>query len=173
MTDFDTVASLDVWDIVRRADRARNALLSSVADIPDEQFCLEPAGQWGVGRILRHVAWIEQYWTLTLERLCTSSEAAVTISQSEGDEISKEASRRSGIPEVSLAAPPPYTNRAEALDRLNASRGAFLVAVQALKAEHFLRRMSGPRGEVSLRFAVEHVIEHDWDHALQIAGLRS
>lgn len=171
MTGSGEVARLDVWDIVRRADRARGALFSSFANISDEQFSIEPAGQWGVGRILRHVVWVEHYWVLMLERLLASSDVVVTISQSEAEEIARAASRRSGMPEEALTAPPPHADRGDAARDLDISHGAFLATVQALKAEHFQRRLSSPQGEVSLRFAVEHVIEHDWDHALQIARL--
>ncbi len=170
MTD-DTVASLDAWDITRRAERARAALLAAIRRVSDEQFKIEPAGEWGVARILCHVVWVENYWALTLDHLRGSSEEVVEISEGENAAIAQAASQRSGTPEEPLPAPPPYADRREALGYLDSSRRAFLATLDDLSAAQFLKRLSSPRGEVSLRFAIEHVIEHDWDHAMQISQL--
>lgn len=168
MSDSDTVARLDVWDIVRRTERARSALLASVMNVSDERFVSESAEQWSVARILCHVVWVEHYWALTLEHLLRSPEVVVAVSESENEAIANTASRRSGTPDEQLPVPPPYADRREALEHLDGSQAAFLALIKALRAEHFRKRMISPQGEVSLRFAVEHVIEHDWDHALQI-----
>jgi uncharacterized damage-inducible protein DinB len=86
-------------------------------------------------------------------------------------EMAKAASRLVGTPEEVLPKPPPYATKAEAVEGLEESRQRFLAAVESLTLEDLQKRLNVPWGTVSVRWAVEHIVEHDWDHAVQITAL--
>ena len=160
---------LELQDILFRAGRSRQALLQALSRLPDDAFGREPPGEWGAARILRHLVWVEHYWTLMLRELQHSSESHAELAGPVHLRAVQEASRLAGTPPD----PQPYPTKREALRGLDASRREFTAAVRALRPADFLRRLSHPsRGVMPLRFAIEHVIEHDWDHAVQIAALR-
>jgi uncharacterized damage-inducible protein DinB len=160
---------LEVQDILFRAGRSRQALLSALQKIPDAAFSTEPPGEWGAARILRHVVFVEYYWTLALRELVAAPEGRLELGQVHR-RVALEASRLAG---TALGEPAPFPSRREALRALDASRGGLVAAVKGLRSGDFARTISDPRiGSMPLRFAIEHVIEHDWDHAVQLAGLR-
>lgn len=159
----------EVRDILFRASRSRQALLSALQNVPDAAFLTEPPGEWGAARILRHVVFGEYYWTLILRELVAAPEGRVELGQVHR-RIALEASRLSG---TALGEPAPFPIRREALRGLDASRGGLVAAIKSLRPDDFTRTISDPRiGSMPLRFAIEHVIEHDWDHAVQLAALR-
>ena len=162
-------ARLEVQDILYRASRSRQALLQALARLPEDAFGREGPGEWGASRILRHLVWVEHYWTLMLRELQRSPEGHVELAGPAHLRTAQEASRLAGTPPE----PQPFPTRREALRALDAARNEFTAAVKGLRPTDFQGRFSHARmGAMPLRFAVEHVIEHDWDHAVQIAGLR-
>jgi uncharacterized damage-inducible protein DinB len=137
--------------------------------LPDDAFGREPSGEWGAARILRHLVWVEHYWTLMLRELLRSSDGHIEIGGASHLEAAREASRLAGTPPE----PQPYPTKREALRGLDAARKELTTAVRSLRAADFERRFYHPRmGTMPLRFAIEHIIEHDWDHAVQVAALR-
>ncbi len=166
MTD---ATALEVQDILHRASRSRQALVSALHRLPDDAFGREPPGEWGAARILRHVVFVERYWTLLVETLRRTTEQQVALPPEMLNRLAEEAGRQA---ETSPVEPAPFLSRREALRHLGTSRTALEAAVRAMKPVDFQRSFSLPRSEVlPLRFAIEHVIEHDWDHAVQITAL--
>jgi uncharacterized damage-inducible protein DinB len=166
----DTTA-LEVQDILHRASRSRQALVAALQRVPDNDFVREPPGEWGAARILRHVVFVEWYWTLLVETLRRTAEQQSELPPEVLNRLAEEAGRQANTPATE---PAPFPSRREALRALGASRTALESAVRALKASDFQRTFSLPRsGVLPLRFAIEHVIEHDWDHAVQITALSS
>ena len=160
---------LEVQETLFRASRSRQALLSALQKVPDAAFNTEPPGEWGAARITRHVVFGEHYWTLILRELVAAPEGNVELGQVHR-RVALETSRLAG---TALGEPAPFPTRREALRALDASRGGLVAAVRALRPDDFARTISDPRiGSMPLCFAIEHVIEHDWDHAVQLAGLR-
>jgi hypothetical protein len=160
---------LEAREILFRASRSRQALLSALQKVPDAAFSTEPPGEWGAARITRHVVFSEYYWTLVLRDLVAAPEGGLELGQVHR-RIALESSRLAGTALTELA---PFPSRREALRSLDASRGGLVAAVRGLRPGDFARTISDPRiGSMPLRFAIEHVIEHDWDHAVQLAGLR-
>jgi len=166
---------LERQDVLTRAGRSRQALVDAVSRLSADAFLREPRPQWGAARILRHVVWVEHFWTLLLREVRQSDEQTVDVTAGNlRGERAGEASRLAGTPPEPLPEPPPFAAKDEALDALAASRAEYERAVSSLRPEDLQRRLSHPeRGVMPLRFAVEHVIEHDWDHAVQIASLPS
>ena len=160
---------LEVREILFRASRGRQALLSALQKVPDAAFNTEPPGEWGAARILRHVAFVEYYWTLVLRDLVAAPEGRLELGQVHR-RVALESSRLAG---TALGEPAPFPTRREALRVLDASRGGLVAAIKGLRPDDFARTIADPRiSSMPLRFAIEHVIEHDWDHAVQLAGLR-
>ena len=160
---------LEVQDILFRAARGRQALLQALSRLPEDAFGREPPGEWGAARILRHLVWVEHYWTLMLRELQRSPQEQIEMAGPVHLRAGEEASRLAGTPPE----PQPYPTRREALRGLDTSRNDFTAAVKGLRPADFQRRFTHARmGAMPLRFAIEHVIEHDWDHAVQIAALR-
>jgi len=160
---------LEVLQVLFRASRCRQALFSALQKIPDAAFSTEPEGEWSAARITRHVVFVEHYWTLVLRELLTAPDGQLELGQV-NRKVALEASRLSG---TALGEPAAFPSRREALRGLDASRGGLAAAIRALKPGDFARIISDPRiGSMPLRFAIEHVIEHDWEHAVQLAGLR-
>jgi hypothetical protein len=164
------IVELERDDVLRRAERSRNALLAAVERVPDARLSIETAEEWGVLRLLRHVVWVEHYWTLIIQRCLELSRPIVEIDATVSNEIARQTSRRAGTPEEPVPVPPPYATRDEALSGMRISRDGYVSTLRSLNADHFRTRVATARVVVPLRFAVEHVIEHDWDHALQIAA---
>ncbi len=165
---------LDVHDILSRAARSRQGLLDALSGVSDDAFGREPPGEWGAARLLRHVVWVEAYWTLLLRALRDAAKPTLNLDPVTMEWLAREASLLAGTPPEPLPSPPPYPTRHAALEGLEASRSAFNEVVGSLRPADFQRRFSHPRrGESHLRFAVEHVIEHDWEHALQLAGIEA
>jgi len=155
---------LEVQEILFRASRSRQALLSAFQKVPDAAFNTEPPGEWGAARILRHVVFVEYYWTLVLRELVAAPEGRVELGQ---------VHRRLALESTRLAGTALFPSRREALRALDASRGGLVAAIKGLRPDDFARTIADPRiSSMPLRFAIEHVIEHDWDHAVQLAGLR-
>jgi uncharacterized damage-inducible protein DinB len=162
---------LEVQDIFHRASRSRQALVSALHKLPDDAFVREPPGEWGAARILRHVVFVEWYWTLLVETLRRITDQKAELPPDVLNRLAEEAGRHADTPATE---PAPFPSRREAIRALGASRTALEAAVRALKAADFQRTFSLPRsGVLPLRFAIEHVIEHDWDHAVQITALSS
>jgi len=160
---------LEVHEILFRASRGRQALLSALQKVPEAAFNTEPPGEWGASRILRHVVFTEYYWTLVLRELVAAPEGRLELGQIHR-RIALESSRLAG---TALGEPAPFPSRREALRALDASRGGLVAAIKGLRPDDFARTISDPRiASMPLRFAIEHVIEHDWDHAVQLTGLR-
>jgi len=169
ITPSPDTTRLDVQEILFRASRSRQALLSALQKVADAAFNTEPPGEWGAARILRHVAFVEHYWTLVLQELRSSPEGRLELGQVHR-KVALESSRLAG---TALGEPAPFPSRREALRALDASRGSLVATIRGLRADDFARTISDPRiASMPLRFAIEHVIEHDWDHAVQLAGLR-
>jgi hypothetical protein len=162
---------LDVADILARAARARAALVNAVAALSDAAFLREDE-DWSPARILRHVVWVEHYWTAIMLRACAHRGDVLDLDETLRLELARDASRLAGTPPEPLPAPPPFDSRGEALPALEASRMAFESGVRSLPPEYVRKRVVTPRGVVSVRFSAEHVIEHDWDHAVQVTSLR-
>ena len=168
MTDTTT---LEVQDILHRSSRSRQALVSALHRLPDDAFVREPPGEWGAARILRHVVFVERYWTLLIETLRRTDEQQAALPPEVLNRVAQEAGKQADTPATE---PVPFPSRREALRALGASRTALEAAIRALKPDDFQRTFSLPRsGVLPLRFAIEHVIEHDWDHAVQITALSS
>jgi hypothetical protein len=159
-------------EIIARADRARQALLAAVSRVDGERFELDANGEWSAGRLLRHVVWVEHFWTLMLEYVRDNPGTLVEINETTSYELAMQASRLTSTPEQPLDAPPPYATVQEALAGLAESREHFLQALGATEAEHFEKTMAAARGVVSFGFAAEHIIEHDWDHAVHMSAMR-
>jgi uncharacterized damage-inducible protein DinB len=172
MDDFVTFP-LDREDILSRSSRSRQALIDALDRLPEDQFAQAAPGEWSPATLLRHVVWVEFYWTELARALKQSGQLTLEVDKTVSEKLAREASRLAGTPPEPLPEPPPYATKDEALRGLDDSRRAFTVIVASLTATDYQRRFSSPRGVSSLRFALEHVIEHDWDHALQIAGLRA
>ncbi len=160
---------LEVQDIIFRASRSRQALLSALQKIPDAAFLTDPPDEWGAARILRHVVFYEHYWTLVARELLASPERSLDLGPA-NRRIALEASRLSG---TALGEPAPFPIRREALRGLDASRAGLMALVRGIRRDDFVRTVSHPSiGTMPLRFAIEHVLEHDWEHAVQLAALR-
>jgi uncharacterized damage-inducible protein DinB len=160
---------LEVHEILFRASRSRQALFSAFQKVPEAAFNTEPPGEWGASRILRHVAFVEYYWTLVLRELVASPEGRVELGLVHR-RLALESSRLAG---TALGEVAPFPTRREALRTLDASRGGLVAAIKGLRPDDFARTIADPRiSSMPLRFAIEHVIEHDWDHAVQLTGLR-
>jgi uncharacterized damage-inducible protein DinB len=160
---------LEVQGILFRASRGRQALLSALQKIPDAAFSAEPPGEWSAARILRHVVFVEHYWTLVVRELLAAPDGQLELGQV-NRKVALEASRLSG---TALGEPAAFPSRREALRALDASRGGLVAAIRGLRPGDFARTISDPRiGSMPLRFAIEHVIEHDWEHAVQLTGLQ-
>jgi len=54
ITPSPDTTRLDVQEILFRASRSRQALLSALQKVADAAFNTEPPGEWGAARILRH-----------------------------------------------------------------------------------------------------------------------
>ena len=159
----------EVREILFRAARSRQALLAAFQKVPDAAFNTEPPGEWSAARILRHVVFVEYYWTLVLQDLVKAPEGALELGQVHR-RVALESSRLAG---TALGEPAAFPTRREALRALDTSRSGLTAAIRGLRRDDFARTISGPRiGDMPLRFAIEHVIEHDWQHAVQLAGLR-
>lgn len=166
------VADLDRDDIKARSERGRTALLQATANVPDSIFSFDPAeDDWSASRNLRHVAWVEYYWTFAAARACRATDDAFDLDREISHQIAVDASRLAGTPEEVLPKPPPYATKGEAVSGLEDSRRRFLDAVESLTFENLQKRMTVPWGTVSVRWAVEHIVEHDWDHAVQLTAL--
>jgi uncharacterized damage-inducible protein DinB len=160
---------LEAQEILFRASRGRQSLLSALQKIPDAAFNAEPSGEWSAARILRHVVFVEYYWTLVLRELLAAPDGQVELGQV-NRKVALEASRLSG---TALGEPAAFPSRREALRVLDASRGGLVAAIRSLRPGDFARTISDPRiGSMPLRFAIEHVIEHDWEHSVQLTSLR-
>lgn len=170
--DTHDIAQLDREDILSRSSRSRQALVDALDRLPAARFDRAATGEWSPATLLRHVVWVEFYWTNLVRELQQSNQTTVDISKPLSEKLALEACRQAGTPPEPLPEPPPYPTKDEALRGLEDSRRAFTDVVASLTAADLQRRFSSPRGVSSLRFAVEHVIEHDWDHAVQMAGLR-
>ena len=72
---------LKVQEILFRASRSRQALLSAFQKVPEAAFNTEPPGEWGASRILRHVVFVEYYWTLVVRELVAAPEGRVELGQ--------------------------------------------------------------------------------------------
>ncbi len=175
--DADTLR-LDLHDIVYRANRARGVLLRAIEAVTDEAFQHDPGDGWSCGVALRHVVWVEHHWTLKLQDLCGAEPGeVVAFGEDVGPraaEIAAEASRLAGTPDYAGGLVGAFADALEAVAALGASRAEFLTTVEALTPQHLQVRMREARsseGAVSCRWIPEHVIEHDWDHAVQIASL--
>ncbi len=168
--------ALDVADITERAGWAREGVLGAMKAVPAEAFRRDPGDGWSCGVVARHVAAADGHWTLALLRLMEASPGEIVdFGSGEGSrwrELNAEADRRAGIV-AGATIPTPFANSAEAVAGLARARGEFLQTVEALEPEHFHIRMKqpDPLGTVSLRWVLEHVIEHDWEHTVQIASL--
>jgi uncharacterized damage-inducible protein DinB len=171
--DEGDIAQLDVRDITARAERSRQAPLDALARLPDAAFAGAPGDEWSAAQALRHVVWVEHYWLALVRRMLESAESALILDEASNRELFLEACRLAGTPPEPLPAPPPYATKSDALRALEDSRRALNELAGSLTRYDFHRRFAGPRGTMSLRFAIEHIIEHDWDHAVQLAGLRS
>ncbi|MEX1254661.1 MAG: DinB family protein [Dehalococcoidia bacterium] len=167
------ITQLDREDILSRSSRSRQALLDAVRRLPVGEFNRAHGNEWSAATLLRHVVWVEFYWTALVRELQQRGQPTLDIDKTVSENLAREASRQAGTPPEPLPEPPPYATRDEALRGLDDSRRAFADVVASLTADDLQRRFSNSRGVASLRFAVEHVIEHDWDHAVQIAGLRA
>lgn len=167
----EELTRLEKDDVVARAERARQALVSAVERFPAGDFLVERPPEWSAGRSLRHLVWVEYYWTLTLQHVARATSALVEIDDDANAQIAREAARRAATPWSPPLPYPPYVAKPEALTGLEASRSEYLSAIQSLGPADFAKRMSR-RGVVPLRFLIEHVIQHDWDHAVQLTGLR-
>ena len=131
-------------------------------------------GPIDTAQLLRHVVWVEYYWMGLVREIRQSAGMTLALDEAANRELFLEACRLTGTPPEPLAALPPYATRSDALQALEGSRRAFSENVESLSATDFGRRFSNPRrGTMSLRFAMEHIIEHDWDHAVQLAGRQS
>jgi uncharacterized damage-inducible protein DinB len=160
---------LEVLETLFRASRSRQALLSALQKVPDAAFNTEPPGEWGAARILRHVVFVEYYWTLVLRELLGAPDGRIELGQVHR-KVALEASRLAG---TALGEPAAFPSRREALRSLDASRAGLVAAIRGLRPGDFGRTISDPRiGSMPLRFAIEHVLEHDWDHSVQLASLR-
>ena len=175
LTD-DELFELDMADITQRAGRARDALIRTINALPEAAFLHDPGDGWSGGAIARHAAAVDGHWTLALLRLMEASPGEVIdFGSGEGSfwrELNAEADRGAGITAGS-SVPTPFEHAAEALDGLAQARSEFLRTIDSLTPDHFHVRMQrpGPLGAVSLRWLLEHVIEHDWEHTVQIAAL--
>ena len=175
--DLDTLR-LDLHDIVYRANRARGVLLGAIEAVTDDAFLRDPGDGWSCAVALRHVVWVEHHWTLKLRDLCRAEPGEVVAfgpdSGPRAAEIAAEASRLAGVPDYAGELLPPFAGAAQAVASLESSRAAFLTTVEALTPRNLdvrLLEARSPAGAVSCRWIPEHVIEHDWDHAVQIARL--
>lgn len=179
MTGTDReVLDLDLHDIIYRANRARGVLVRAVEALPEPAFLRDPGDGWSCGVVLRHVVWVEHHWALKLQDLCGAAPGeVVTFGPDIGprsEEIAGEASSRAGIPDYAGGLVPPFASPGDATATLEGSRREFLTTVEALTPQNLrvrLREHRSPAGAVSCRWIPEHVIEHDWDHAVQIAML--
>jgi hypothetical protein len=166
--------AFDVEDICSRAERGRVALLSVVSRVSDDAFGCDRGDEWSPARILLHVVWTEHYWTLLLEALLASVEQMLVLDAARLEEIAREASRLTGSPQEPLVRPPPYDSREEATAGLAQARERFMRTVRAMTRDDVERGFAhARRGRVHPRFGIEHVIEHDWDHAVQIPAYRT
>lgn len=165
------LTQLELEDALNRAERARSALLTAVRGLPKGHFLEERSDEWSPGQILRHLAWTEHYWTLLLRHVVAVGQLLVIVNDETSQQIAVNASRLAGTPSYEVSEIPPYATVAEALIGIDQSRKEFLRALQALRSADFGKRMKNRRGVVPLRFLTEHVIQHDWDHAVQITAV--
>ena len=109
--------------------------------------------------------------TLLLRHVVAASAPLVPVDDETNRGIAAEATRRVGTPAHEVSEIPPYATVADALIGIDQSRTEFRLTLQTLRPGDFSKRMKTRRGEVALRFLTEHVIQHDWDHAVQITGI--
>ena len=167
------VTDLDISDIKERSERGRTALLQAVANVPDDIFAVDATEEdWSASRNLRHVAWVEYYWTMVAVHARDAAGDVIDMNRETSYGIAVQASRLAGTPEAVLPKPPPYDTKNEAIEGLANSRRPFLAAVESLTLADLQKRLTVPWGTVSVRWAVEHIVEHDWDHAVQLTALR-
>ncbi len=162
---------LDIEDILSRSSRSRQALLDALGKLPEGRFQEAPADEWSPAQVLRHVVWVEYYWTGIARLIRAGPQDPLDLDEAIRRTLFAETCRAAGTPPEPVADPPPYATEQEAVQALEDSRRGLRDTVRSLSAENFQRRFSSPRGVATLRFAIEHIIEHDWDHAVQITGL--
>src|SRR3989304_4203065 len=109
---------LEVLEILFRASRSRQALLANLQKVPDAAFNTEPPGEWGAARILRHVVFIEYYWTLVLRELLAAPDGRLELGRAPR-RVPREPSPLAG---PALGEPAAFPSRREALRTLDASR---------------------------------------------------
>jgi uncharacterized damage-inducible protein DinB len=165
------VVQLDREDILSRAERSRRALLDALDRLTPDAFGRAEDGEWSTAVALRHVVWVECFWAGLVRAAQRQAVPELEVDEAIKQQLVVEASRVAGTPAKPLPEPPPYANQDEALRGLAESRRLFDSAVASLTAADLQRRFSGFGRVASLRFAVEHIIEHDWDHAVQITAL--
>lgn len=161
--------TLERDELLARAERARDRLLAAISLIPAATFTDDLPAHWSPGRILRHVAWTEHFWTFVLEHACAVEGPLVVIDKGIARQFAVQSSRLTGSPEEPLPAPPPYATPGEAIAGLAASRTRFVAAVRVSHPDDERKRISSPATDtLSLAYAPEHIIEHDWEHALEL-----
>jgi uncharacterized damage-inducible protein DinB len=153
---------------------ARQALTGALARL-DGDLARPPApGEWSPGQVLRHVVWVEYYWTAVAQAMRDAQGPAYDMTAPQARAaVLQAASRLAATTLEPSSEPPPYTSKAEALPELERAHEAFTQLISSLACEDYARCMTGPRGTVTMRYCIEHVIEHDWAHAVQLAGLRA
>jgi uncharacterized damage-inducible protein DinB len=172
LCDNFVVADLDISDIKDRAERGRKATLQALASVPEDVSIRDRTeDEWSTSRNLRHVAWVEHYWTLVAAHARDAEQDVVDLNREISYQLAVQASRLAGTPEAVLPKPPPYVTKDEAVEGLGDSRRRFVAVVESITLTDLMKRLTVPWGTVTVRWAVEHVVEHDWDHAVQITGL--
>jgi uncharacterized damage-inducible protein DinB len=162
---------LDREDINARSTRSREALLGALERLSEDRFSRAAGDEWSAATLLRHVVWVEFYWTGIARAMRESAKPVLQVDRTLSKQLAVEASELAGTPPEPLPEPPPYATRDDALTGLATSRRVFDEIVASLTASDLHRAFTSARGTASLRFALEHIIEHDWDHAVQLTAM--
>ena len=111
---------------------------------------------------------VEYYWTLVAVHARDAAGDVIDMNREISYGIAVQASRLAGTPEAVLPKPPPYATKSEAIEGLEELAAALPGGGRVVDARDLQKRLTVPWGTVSVRWAVEHIVEHDWDHAVQL-----
>ncbi len=137
----------DLTNAQRELDGAREALLSVVNALSDDDFGRGRRGGWTVGRVLEHLIQSEWLYSRLVNHL-----RDLPVEQGE----------------VSGSAP---ASAADAAGQLEASRGALLSAFDGVDEESFYRLRVIGHEEYSVLSILENEWHHDREHAEQVQSI--
>lgn len=141
-------------------ERSRAALMEAIAGLDEEGFRRRQAArEWNPAEVLAHLLAHEQRMLVLVRRALTEDNPSVQ-SRGEAQQIEEaKAAQRMPVPQI--------------LHGLLAQRRETLQLLESLTAEHVARTIQHSRmGEMSAGGLFQRIVEHETEHAGQIASMR-